>query len=212
MIIVGSGGFAKEILDVFEVCKQEQELVFFNNIDPTANLFLNRFPIIHTDNEVVDYFQCRDRRFLLGIGGPQNREKLFKHFCALGGTPYSVIGCNAVVSSIDTSLGEGLCLLNGCVVSAGSSIGNGCLVYYSANVTHDCVIGNFCEISPGACVLGGAIIGNRTHIGANATILPKIRIGCDVRIGAGAVVTQDIPDNTTAVGVPAVIIKHHHSN
>ncbi len=34
-----------------------------------------------------------------------------------------------------------------------------------------------------------------------------IKIGNNVKIGANAVVLQNVPDNTTAVGIPAIIIK-----
>ncbi|MFZ4624352.1 MAG: serine O-acetyltransferase [Rhodoferax sp.] len=50
-------------------------------------------------------------------------------------------------------------------------------------------------------------IGNDVDIGAGAKLLGNIRIGNHVRIGANAVVLQDVPDNSIAVGVPAVI-KH----
>lgn len=44
-------------------------------------------------------------------------------------------------------------------------------------------------------------------IGANAVILPGVTIGSHCVIAAGAVVTKDIPDNSIAVGVPAVVKK-----
>ncbi|MBF0119531.1 MAG: serine acetyltransferase [Desulfobacterales bacterium] len=49
-------------------------------------------------------------------------------------------------------------------------------------------------------------IGNNVDIGAGAKILGNIRIGNNVNIGANAVVLEDVPDNSTAVGVPAKII------
>lgn len=45
-------------------------------------------------------------------------------------------------------------------------------------------------------------------IGANAIILPGVTIGKNAVIGAGSVVTQDIPDFSVAVGVPARVIKN----
>ncbi|HSN24126.1 MAG TPA: serine acetyltransferase, partial [Methylomicrobium sp.] len=54
-------------------------------------------------------------------------------------------------------------------------------------------------------VPGAPVIGNRVDIGAGAKILGPIRIGDDVAIGANAVVLQDIPANSLAVGVPAII-------
>jgi serine O-acetyltransferase len=52
---------------------------------------------------------------------------------------------------------------------------------------------------------GAPIIGNNVDIGAGAKVLGKIRIGNNVLIGANAVVICDVPDNSIAVGVPAVI-------
>lgn len=59
---------------------------------------------------------------------------------------------------------------------------------------------------------GVPIIGDNVFIGARAIIIGSIKIGNNVKIGAGAVVTKNIPDNCTAVGVPAKITNKSHSN
>jgi serine O-acetyltransferase len=48
------------------------------------------------------------------------------------------------------------------------------------------------------------VIGNNVDIGAGAKVLGRIRVGNNVRIGANAVVVADVPDDSIAVGVPAV--------
>lgn len=52
---------------------------------------------------------------------------------------------------------------------------------------------------------GAATFGDNVDIGTGAVILGRITIGNNVLIGANAVVTRDVPDNSIAVGVPAVI-------
>lgn len=52
------------------------------------------------------------------------------------------------------------------------------------------------------------IIDDHVIIGAGAVILNNPHIGKGAKIGANAVVLTDIPDNATAVGVPARIITH----
>jgi acetyltransferase-like isoleucine patch superfamily enzyme len=51
------------------------------------------------------------------------------------------------------------------------------------------------------------IIGNNVYIGVRTIILPGVTIGNRVIIGAGSVITNNIPDNSVAVGVPARVIK-----
>lgn len=48
-------------------------------------------------------------------------------------------------------------------------------------------------------------IGNNVDIGSGAKLLGSIQIGSNVLIGANAVVLCDVPDNSIAVGVPAVV-------
>lgn len=50
-------------------------------------------------------------------------------------------------------------------------------------------------------------IGNNVMIGAGAKVLGPLVIGDNSRIAAGAVVLSDIPSNSTAVGVPAKIVR-----
>ena len=50
-------------------------------------------------------------------------------------------------------------------------------------------------------------IGNNVMIGAGAKVLGPLTIGDNSKIASGAVVLNDIPPNSTAVGVPARVVK-----
>jgi len=52
-------------------------------------------------------------------------------------------------------------------------------------------------------------VGNNVIIGTGATVLGPVKIGDGAKIGAGALVLTDIPPNSTAVGVPAKVVKFH---
>lgn len=77
------------------------------------------------------------------------------------------------------------------------------------------VIGDDCLIYQGV-TLGGTgkqtgkrhpTIGNNVMISSGAKILGSFRVGDNCRIAAGAVVLEEVPDNCTAVGVPARIVR-----
>ena len=50
-------------------------------------------------------------------------------------------------------------------------------------------------------------IGNNVLIGMGAKIIGPILVGDNVRVGANAVVTKDVPENSTVVGIPAKVVK-----
>lgn len=95
-----------------------------------------------------------------------------------------------------------------------NSVGKGlCLMHPGFRKIPETVqIGNYCTILPMVLigkkkpgVQGKTIIGDHCYIGTGATILGPIKIGNNVIIGAGAVVTKDIPDDQTVMGIPAKI-------
>ena len=49
---------------------------------------------------------------------------------------------------------------------------------------------------------------NDIVVGSGAKILGNITIGNNVRIGAGSVVIEDVPDDSTVVGIPGRIVVH----
>ena len=49
-------------------------------------------------------------------------------------------------------------------------------------------------------------VANNVIIGAGAKVLGNITIGDNVRIGAGSVVVDDVPENSTVVGVPGRVV------
>ncbi len=83
------------------------------------------------------------------------------------------------------------------------------------------VIGETAEVGKGTVLyqgvtLGGTgkesgkrhpTVGKNCVISAGAKVLGNVHIGDGAKIGAGAVVLKDVPENATAVGVPARVVK-----
>ena len=96
-------------------------------------------------------------------------------------------------------IGKGLFIDHGCAVVIGETT----------------VIGENCTIYQGV-TLGGTgkhigkrhpTIGNNVMIGAGAKVLGPVTVGDNSKIAAGAVVLKDIPENSTAVGIPARVVR-----
>ena len=79
------------------------------------------------------------------------------------------------------------------------------------------VIGDNCTLYQGV-TLGGTgnetgkrhpTLGNNVTVGCGAKVLGPLTIADNCKIAAGAVVLTDIPENSTAVGIPARIVRRH---
>ena len=209
MVIIGAKGLAKELLQIVEDYNNAKNLVFFDDInldEPT--LLYDKYPVLKTEEEVINHFRS-DNRFILGLGSPKLRGKLYKRFKATGGELYNLIDKTTTIGSYVT-LGKGLTLMSGVKVSNGVKIGKGLLAYYDSIITHDVEIGDFVELSPGCKLLGHVKIGDQVHVGAGAIILPRLQIGEGAIIGAGAVVTKDVESYTVVVGNPAKVLKNEN--
>lgn len=99
-------------------------------------------------------------------------------------------------------IGPGLIIhhFGGIILNSNTVIGKNC------TLRHNVTIGNRSEIDD------VPIIGDNVNIGVGAVLIGRIRIGNNVNIGANAVVLKDVPDNSTAVGVPANILYKKRSS
>ncbi len=208
MLLVGLGGHAREIVDVLGYEKWP-DFVFYEEFHSGGDrLWTQKIKTISDTEEVLQYF-AHDPQFVLAVGKPNLREKFFNKFKEIGGVPVSVIADSAQLSKNNLILGQGLNIMHRAFLSANVNIGRGALINTGANIHHDVVIGEFAEISPNTVLTGFSSVGSRSSIGAGTVILPGIKVGSNSIIGAGSVVTRNIPDNVTAVGSPAKVIKTH---
>ena len=106
--------------------------------------------------------------------------------------------------------------LTGIEIHPGAVIGKGLFIDHGMGVVigETAVIGDNVTLYHGV-TLGGTgkhtgkrhpTIGNNVLIGTGAKILGPVEVGNGAKIGANAVVLENVPANSTAVGVPAKII------
>jgi sugar O-acyltransferase (sialic acid O-acetyltransferase NeuD family) len=202
MIIAGAGGHG---LEVRHVLKQRgispTEIYFFDE----DSIKLQRKEIQGTGisevSEIKKHFY-KDSRFVLGVGNPIYREKLFHFLSSLGGSVFNIESVASLESSNSKTIFDAMPYS---FIGPETIIGLGVLVNTRAHVHHECEVGEFSEIGPGAMLLGAAKIGKKCRIGAGAVILPGVELGDEVVVGAGAVVTKSYPKACTLIGIPANI-------
>ncbi|MDX2359893.1 MAG: acetyltransferase [Crocinitomicaceae bacterium] len=203
MLVVGAGGFAKELIEVFKEADNLDELVFLDTVSSSVPSFFYGYKILRTLEQAKDYFDTHGNQFCLGLGNPKLRKNICEELEGIGGSLSSAISPSAKIAHFDVNIDSGCTILTQAIIANGCKIGKGCLIYHNAQITHDCTIGDYAELSPGATILGTAVLGNYVQIGANATVLPNVKVGDHAIVGAGAVVTKDVQRGQTVIGIPA---------
>ena len=107
--------------------------------------------------------------------------------------------------------------LTGIEIHPGATIGKRFFIDHGAGI----VIGETAEIGDNVMLFHGVSLGgtgkqkgkrhptveDNVMIGAGTIVLGPVTIGKNTKIGAGSVVTQDLPENVTAVGSPVMIVR-----
>ncbi|SET01914.1 serine O-acetyltransferase [Anaerobranca gottschalkii] len=106
--------------------------------------------------------------------------------------------------------------LTGIEIHPGAKLGKGIFIDHGSGV----VIGETAEVGDNVTIYQGVTLGGtgkekgKRHptikencvIGAGAKVLGAFTVGANSKIGAGAVVLEEVPPNSTVVGVPGKIV------
>jgi len=192
IVIVGNGGFAKEVrFLITDINKTSGNFWYF--LDFVNDDFDNEVPI----------------NVVIGIGTPEVRAWVFEELSKKENLIFpNLIHPNVIGDFENIKLGKGNIICAGNILTTDIEIGDNNLFNLGCTVGHDTRIGNSNVFNPSVNISGGVDIRDSVLIGTGAQILQYLFINANCTIGAGAVVTKDICDNGTYVGVPAKRMKN----
>lgn len=142
---------------------------------------------------------------IIGIGDNQTRAHLFDLLSPQSDV-MNAIHPSAVIAP-DVYLGKGIMVCAGAVVNTGTVLGDNVILNTSCSVDHHNQVGSHAHIAPGSHLGGNVHIGTGAFVGIGSAVIPERTVGDWAVVGAGSSVITDIPPRTTAVGVPAKIVK-----
>jgi sugar O-acyltransferase (sialic acid O-acetyltransferase NeuD family) len=204
VIIIGAGGLATQIFDVLN--RQDNGCTFFF-YDDYSNYQLEPIKfgrrILISKLELLNNEKFLSSEIVMGIASASLKREFVALLKENNKNFAKVIANSVLIGSENVDLGEGVVILEHCIIESNVRIGRMCLINTSSKIFHDSEIGEFTEIAPNVSVLGRCSIGKNVFIGANSVILPGVKVGDDSIIGAGSVVTKDVIIGGRVKGNPA---------
>lgn len=207
IVIVGAGGLGREVLMLLHQINRHLPtwnfLGFYDDASPETGF---GYPYLGT----VDDLNATPSPLyaVIAIGDCEAKAKvaqrLFNNFLM-----FPVLVHPSVVNeSVQLNqIGEGSIICQNTILTTNVLLGKHVLLNLACTIGHDATLGDFCSLMPQVAVSGGVRLGKGVYMGTNSSILQYKTVGAFSTVGAGAVVTQNLPDYCTAVGVPARIIK-----
>lgn len=195
IIIIGSGGHAKVILDILKI---RYEIIGF--IDPMKKKSEELIDGICNlgDDDTLKEINLNKISFANGIGMMPYRsirKEIFNKYSKKG-AKFPAIKHSSTIISNHVRLADGSQILHGAKIQTGSIIGNNSIINTGAIIEHDVRIGRHCHVAPGAIICGGTSIEDDVFVGAGSVIIQGITIGKNSVISAGSIVKKSVSENT----------------
>ena len=209
VVIIGAGGFGREVLDIIDACNQVQEIY-----DPLGFIVDPQFGkpgTLVNDRPIMGGFDWlemhgEDTFVVCAVGPSHQRYQLIERAKELNCRFISLIHPSVIMTRW-ISIGEGVVIAAGSILTNQIQIGNHVHVNLDCTIGHNAHLKDFVTLAPGVHISGNVTLETGAYVGTGANLIEKLQIGEWSTVGAGSVVTGDIPASSTAVGVPARVIK-----
>lgn len=204
VVLLGSGGHAKVVLDILEEM-DNYEIIGVTTHEKGNKDNFRGYPILGNDEVLQDLINQGLRHVAIGVGGFIDnalRRKIFSKVKMLGFMVVSPIHPSAVISK-SVLLGEGNVIFPGVVINTDVHIENNVIIATGATIDHESIIEDHVLISAGVAVGANCLIQEGALLALGSKIISGLKVGQNAFVAAGAVVVKDMDDNAKVFGVPA---------
>lgn len=209
LVIVGAGGFGREVLDVVEAVNSDRAmgmqqqydvLGFVDDGEPDSDK-LASYSLEHLGPVSALKDMPTSVQYVIGIGNPQVRATIDATLREDRECPVLIHPAATVAHWIHYGPGTVVCA--GARLTNHITLGRHVHVNINATIGHDATLGDYVTVSPLVAISGYADVREQVMLGTSAVINPGVTVGERSILGSGAVATKDIEAGVTAVGAPA---------
>jgi sugar O-acyltransferase (sialic acid O-acetyltransferase NeuD family) len=207
LIIVGAGGFGRELLsyaiDIMHTGECDWTVKGF--IDDNLNALDAYDTGFHMLGTISTHEVDKRAVYVCAIGDGKTRLSIGRNLQERGAEFINFIHPTARIRERVT-VGVGNIFCPHTSVNPDVTIGDFVFLNSNTHLAHDCMVHGGCSFMGSNSVNGNCVLGKCVYVGSDAVIIPGRKIGEYARIGAGAVVFTHVKPNSTMVGNPAMVL------
>ncbi len=207
-MVIGGGGFGREVLDVIEALNEEHSPTGRTVFDVVGVLddgqpdpkLLEPYRVDHLGPVVTLSGLPAEVGYVIGIGSPVIRRQIDQQGdgrdCPVLIHPSATIGR-------EVELGPGTIICSHVSITNHITLGRHVHVNLNSTIGHDVTLGDYVTLSPAVSISGNVHAEPGVFFGTGANVNPGLNVGVDAVVGTGAAVIRDVNPGVTVVGVPA---------
>jgi sugar O-acyltransferase (sialic acid O-acetyltransferase NeuD family) len=208
LYIIGAGGFGREVAWLVRRINQIEEtwnIVGF--IDDDSSLWGKKedgYSILGGCEYLIEQ---RNIFCVCAIGSAKVRKKIIEKI--QDKVQFATLIDPSVIMSESVQIGVGTIVCAGTIITVDEKIGNHVILNLDCTLGHDDVIDDFVTLYPSVNVSGNCHLEECVEMGTGSQIIQGLNVGSGTIVGASACVINNLPEDVTAVGCPAKIIKRN---
>lgn len=203
LIIIGGGGFAKEVIWLANDCNRKIRGVLDDSVE-THNTQIQGAEVLGDVSSWVNYKDCD---FIIAIGSPRTRLKVLERMLTFGKPEFATLIHPSVWLSNTVSIGKGSIICAGSILTADVNLGKHNILNLNVTVGHECEFADYVTVAPMVAVSGNVKLECLVEVGTGAVIRQGLTLNDGSMLGMGAVLTKNIPERMIYAGNPAKKLK-----
>ena len=213
IILAGSGGCMREL--IWQIQEQRKQDPMWNVIgyvdckkpqqEDVLVVGKQQIPYLGDDDVLLE--ASEPVNVAVCVGTPALRKKIAEKLAQNPKIQFPNLILGEAKICEDAELGRGCIISMDTRISTNVQMGDFVFLNMGAGVCHDGRLGDYVTLGPDVRLAGNVTVGSESELGMGTRVIQGITIGARVCTGAGSVVVRELPDDCTAVGVPAKRIK-----
>lgn len=208
--IIGAGGFGREVkmlIDQINAVENKYQFIGYYDDGKEKGTLINGFPVLGMVTDLNGVSE--EITVALALGNPVYKKNVVALINNPNITYETLIHPSVLIGNDDVLIGKGVVICAGNIITCNIIIKDYVTINLACTIGHDTVLEDYVSLMPAVNVSGEVVVEEAVYVGTGAKIINQVFVGKNTTIGAGAVVSKSLPENCTAVGIPAKPIKFH---
>lgn len=201
IIIVGAGGFGKEVAHCLQSLEDFNLIGFADDTIERGEVVIYDYSIKYKIDELLNI--SYELGIVLAISDPNARKDVYKKISSNTLLSFPNIISRGINIDSTVNLGIGNIIMHGHLQTCNINIGNFNFFNGGSGLGHDVTIGNFNTFGPKSFIAGNVKIGECNFFALNSSVLAGLKIGDNNRFLVNATLFRSVKNNESYFGSPA---------